>query len=624
MALMKGKIYQFEDYLLDVSEQRLQKNGQDISLPPKVFGVLSVLVDRPGHLVGSDELMKAVWQDTFVEETNLRYCVHSLRKILDKDFIETVPKRGYRFNAPVKSFTTEEFIQKYAGENLSATPPKSDSPVSDKTKSAAFYSKPALLIGVALLMALVGVSAYYLWQKNNQPPEKRYLKSIAVLPFTIIGEKAERQDDIQKGLADALVFNLGRIRDLKVTPTKEVQNYFGQDFEPLEAGKSLRTEEVLTGTYRLENNLGRVNVSLLRVRDGETLWTKSFTIKEENPIELENSIALPIARQAELNVARLRDESRIKDLNISEEIKKSYLIAREIVLINDFNRRQEATELFEKVLAAEPDWALANAGYAEALVLTHGEEEGCKKAPTFAQKALELDSSMAEAHLVFGRCHHYNWDWKNAEEAYQKAISLKPDYAWAYHEYAVMLDLQRRFAEAETNFKKALELEPFSPHFRSSFCQHFYYDKNFNEALAQCAQVQQIDAEFWRISKLLYWIYVAQGRYEEVLKLNFGHLTEAEKAKNPMARALSEGNVPKYWKASLETRLANPKRRFSPFAVASMYAYLGNKEKTLDYLEKAAEEPFYYVPVAHADPMFDLVRREPRFIQLMKKIDLQP
>jgi DNA-binding winged helix-turn-helix (wHTH) protein/TolB-like protein/Flp pilus assembly protein TadD len=616
---MQGKIYQFEDYLLDVSEQRLQKNGEAISLPPKVFEVLAVLVERHGQLVGYDELMKEVWQNTFVEETNLRYCVHFLRKVFDKELIETVPKRGYRLNAVVKSFSHEDFIQKYVGQK---PPAVSRPPDSGRTRT--FISKSAGLIGLAVLTAVIGFAVYYFSPHSGQAQKRQYLSSIAVLPFSVIGAQNGRETEIQKGLADSLNFNLGKIGDLKVIPATELQNYFGKEFEPLKVGKSLNVDEVLTGTYRLENNLVRVNVALLRVADGTTSWTKTFTVKEATQIESETAIALPIAHQLGLKTARLRDEERLRDQNIDDEIKKNYLTAREILRLSNYNRRREATELFEKIVAAEPDWALGRAGFAEALVLTHGGETSCQNAPNMAQKALQTDDSIVEAYLVLGLCHQYNYDWKNAEQAYQKAVQINPKHAKAYHDYALMLDLHRRFAEAEANFRKAVELDPFSPEIRASVCQHYYYDKNLGEALAQCFEARKIDPEFWMTPKKLHWVYVAQGRFDEVFKLHYGSLTEADIAKNQIAKALSEGNIQNYWKASIETRLSDPRKRFSPFAIAGFYAQLAEKEKALEFLEKEfeVESCKCNLPIANADPVFDTVRKEPRFGELMRKINL--
>ncbi len=444
------------------------------------------------------------------------------------------------------------------------------------------------------------------------------------MPFSIIGAKAGQEREIQKGLSDSLIFNLSKIKDLKIIPAKDINQYFEKEFDPVLAGKSLKAAQVLTGTYRVEENLVRVNVSLLRVSDGELEWTETFTVKEATQIDSESSISLPIARQIGLQTARLKDEQRIKNLSISDEIKKNYLTAREILRLGDFNRRREATELFEKILAAEPGWALANAGYAEALVLTHGGATACQNAPELAQKALALDGSLVEAYPVLGLCHQYNYDWKSAEQVYQKAIQLNPEYAKAYHEYALMLDFQRRFSEAEANFKKAVEIEPFSPDIHTAFCQHYYYDKNFGEALAQCFEARKLDPEFWMVPKKLHWIYVAQGRFDEVLKLHYGNLTEADIAKNQFAKTLSEGNIKKFWETSIEARLNDTRKRSSPFAIATFYSELGDKDKALRFLEQEFETEYCKcnLPIANSDPIFDSLRKEKRFIELMKKINL--
>ena len=616
---MQGKIYQFEDYLLDVSEQRLQKNGADIQLTPKVFGVLTVLLDRHGQLVSRDELMKEVWHDTFVEETNLRYCIHALRKAFDQDLIETVPKRGYRFNAAVRTYAREDFIKKYAGLKPAEEPQKIDAAPANNG-----YSKTVRLAGIAVLILITGFTLYYFRPKTAQSEQRQPLLSVAVLPFQVIGENSEQAAEIQKGLSDSLIFNLGKIRDLKVSPEKDVREYFGKEFEPAAVGRKLSAEEVLTGTYRIENNLVRVNVALLRASDGAPQWTQTFTVREATQIETESAVSLPIARQVGLKIARLRDEERIKEAKIGEELKSNYLTAREIMRLGDFNRRREASELFEKILAAEPDWALANAGYAEASVLTHGGATACRNAPELADKALRIDASMVEAYAVLGLCHQYNYDWKSAEQVYRKAIQTNPEYARTYHEYALMLDFQRRFSEAEANFKKAVELDPFSPDIHTAFCQHYYYDKNFGEALAQCFEARKIDPEFWMVPKKLHWIYVAQGRFDEVFKLHYGNLTESDVAKNPSAKLLSEGNIKKFWETGIESRLSDPRKRASPFAIATFYTQLGEKDKALEFLEKEYETEYCKcnLPTANSDPIFDTLRKEERFIALMKKINL--
>src|SRR5689334_5572020 len=150
---MSGRIYKFGDYLLDPSQLRLQKNGDDISLPPKVFEVLTLLVGRNGQLVNHEEIMREVWQQTFVEETNLRFCIHSLRKVLGKDCIETVPKRGYRFVYEVDSFSAEEFIKKYTSDTNVQDDDKPDVPQIEEKKSSFVFTKPFWILAAIILLA---------------------------------------------------------------------------------------------------------------------------------------------------------------------------------------------------------------------------------------------------------------------------------------------------------------------------------------------------------------------------------------------------------------------------------------------------------------------------------------
>jgi len=624
MARMDGKIYQFEDYLLDVSEQRLQKNGENISLPPKVFEVLTALIKRHGQLVTYQELMDEVWHDTFVEETNLRYSIHTLRKTLPERFIETVPKRGYRFKSEVKSFTKEEFIKLHTGNFKKDDLMKSVEDSAEKNKTPIVFGKYAVIAVVACLMAGVGLAAYYFWQNEKEEKAAKHLKTVAVLPFSVIGEKPEKTLEIQKGLVDSLVFNLGKIRALKITPTNEIQSYFGKEFDSLKVGKNLKADEVLTGTYRVEENLVRINFQLRQVSTGENLLTKSLTVKEENQVEIENTVALQIARQLDIRTARLIDEQKIKSLDLSEETKRNYLTAKRIPRENEFDRWQESTDLMKKVVDENPNWALSYAVYAESLVFTHGNALGCRDAPNFARKAIEIDPLVAEAYLVLGFCHQFKLEWKEAEENYRKAIELNPNLDRAYIEYGTMLDFQRRFAEAEINLKKAIELEPFVPFYYVTLCEHYYFDTKYDEALKHCYQSQKIEPNHWQTDKKLQWIYVQQGRYDEVEKLHYGNLTKEEKLKNPEAKALLEGDIKKYWEVNAQTRFLNANKRFSPVAVAAFYAKLEDKEKTLEYLEKATEKPEDMLYRANPNPIFNFIRKEPRFIELMKKVNLQP
>lgn len=624
---MSGRIYRFGDYLLDPSQLRLQKNGEDISLPPKVFEVLTLLVERNGHLVSHEEIMREVWQETFVEETNLRFCIHSLRKVLGKGCIETVPKRGYRFVYEVDSLSAEEFIKKYTSETSIKNEDKPAAFQVEEKQSHLIFTKPFWILAVVILLAGVGVSALFIWQRRVQTETNpNHLQTLTVLPFIKVGEKPSSNDSSQKSLADALITNLSKIRELDVTPIQTIQKFFGQEFDSLTIGKEINSDIVLDGSYLYEGDNLRVNARLLSVKNGETLWTETINVEGKNQTEPESTISFRIAHKIELIAARIKDENIARSQNVSEEVLKDYILARRVLRSGEYNRRKEMIGLFEKIISREPNWALGHAGYAEALALTVTPESkyDWEKAVNAARKAIELDKTRAEAFVVLGMYHQYHNDWENAEQEFKTAIELNPMLSLSYHRYGKMLDVQRRFAEAETMLKKAIELEPFSPLYQTSLCKHYYYDRRFDAALAQCNNAKKIEPDFWQIKKELYWIYVQKEMYDEIEKLEFGHLSNADKIRHPLAKPLMDKNLNLYWQRNIESRLNDPTKTSSPMAIATFYAQLNDKENALIYLEQASKNVEFELQYANPDPIYDSIRKDKRFIEVMQKINLNP
>jgi len=608
MARMDGKIYQFEDYLLDVSEQRLQKNGENISLPPKIFEVLTALIKRHGQLVTYQELMDEVWADTFVEETNLRYSIHTLRKTLPEHFIETVPKCGYRFKPKVESFTKEEFIKLHTGsfKKDDLIQPVADVP--DKTEVA--FGKYARVAAIACLMVGIGLGAYYWRQTDKKTRYNQSAKTISILPFKIIGEDSEQKRGLQKGLAETLVLDLGKIKNLKV-------------IEPNISEQ--KSDLALEGTYRYESQTSvQINWRLWQAGDGKELINEVVSVKDQSKLKTEKIISLKIARKVFDKLAELADEEFLKTQNISEEARKNYLTGQQILRNSELFRQNEGVEVFEKVTKAEPNWAKGYAKLAEASVLLHGGIPDWENAKQIAETALAMDENLPEAHLAIGWFHQSKFDWESAERSFAKAIELNPEYSQVYNEYGLLLDTRRKFAEAEKNFLKAIELKPFDPFYFSSLCQHYYYDKKSDLAVRNCNEAVNIDENYSVVYKHLFWIYIYLGDYGAAFKNEYEELTEDEVSRNSLAKLLKEGKLKAYWQKRIEDRLADKERRYSPMAIAIFYAQLQDKENTLKYLEEMGETSPVDILYVNPDPAFDFVRKEPRFAELMKKKSLQP
>lgn len=615
---MNKKTYAFGDFLLDLEQKRLLRNGQTVSLQPKVFNMLVFLVERRGELISRDELMQAVWADTFVEETNLRFCIHALRKALGEGFVETVPKRGYRFIAEVIENQPAIIPEQISEDVISAetAPPE----VTGKNQ----FAKRYWLVGVSVFSIVCLLILAFVWQKNGVPfPRNSFgVDTLAVLPFTQIGESDAA---LQAGLADAMITNLSKIKQLKVLPNSSVQKFVGQDFDALTVGCELNADAVLEGSYRHEGEDVRVTARLLRVADGEALWTETFTAKKLSSLQLENLISLRTARLLSLRFAETEDEKSLADVEVNAEAVQNYLAGRRIWQSRELKRREEMIRLFERAIELAPDRLLGHSGLAEAALNEDTFSTDWKIAEQAARKALALDGANAQAHTALAQIYHRQyWDWENAEKSFQKAFEANPNYAHAHHEYGVFLTIRRRFSEAEAEMKKAVEADPFSPFYFASLCELYSFDRRFDEALKQCDYAQNIEPDFWRTRKQLFWIYTQKQMYAEMSEMILGKASETEKAKHALTGALAANDLRPFWQSLIDERLNNPKSGVSnSLAISTFYLQLGEKEKALDYLEKSLDERDMFLPTANADSVFDSIRNEKRFVEVMKKIGLQ-
>ena len=612
---MNKQIYEFDAFLLDLEQKRLMRNGQPVSLQPKVFDLLVFFVERHGELVSRDELMQAVWTDTFVEETNLRFCIHALRKALGKnaegkDYVETIPKRGYRFTAE-----TSEKSAEIIPETIAETPPKI------VEKPLAF--KRNWLIGIAVFSLICLLIFAFAWQRNNVQTPKNALgfNQLAVLPFETVGEKEQA---MQIGLTDSMITNLSKIKSLKILPIASVRQFAGQNFDALTVGKELQADAVLSGNYRFDGENVSVTANLLRVSNGATIWTETFTAKGKSDFEIENSIALRTARLLSLKIAEAEDEQNLANQKLNAEAVQSYLTARKIQRRHELFRRKEMIGLFEKAIALEPNWALAYAYYGEALLTADQLFIDWEKVERTANKAIELDNSLAQPHTTLGEIYETrDWNWEKAESEYKQAAALNPNYALSYRKYSRILQTGRRFAEAEAQLNKAVEIEPFSPVYHSSFCELYAFDRKFDKALAACNYVKQIDPDFWRTPKLLYWIYVERKMYAELGEMILGKLSPTKRAAHPLTKAFAENDLRSYWQSIIDEPSKSGTTYDRPTANAMFYLQIGEKEKALEYLEIALEHHDDNLPTVNADSTFDAIRNEKRFVEIMRKIGLQ-
>ncbi len=456
MGQQDNQSYEFGRFRLKVAERLLLRDGELIPLTPKVFDILVTLVEHGGQVVSKDELMKRVWPNTFVEEGNLTQNISLLRKALGEtpggaQFIETVPRRGYRFVAETTQSWHDDLTPKSA-ESTQPEPAIVSTPSTTKIRRTPAY---ALAAGVVVI-GIIGLVYFTGWGKVGNASA---IQSIAVLPFVdeSAGPDAEYIND---KIAESLINSLSKLPQLRVVPRSVVAGYKGKEIDPRKVGEELNVRAVVTGRMRRHGDIISIQADLIDLENVAQLWGQHYDHKVSDVLLVQDDISRDIFENLRLK------------LNVEEkkqlEAYRLYLKGR-----NAWNKRtgdalQEAIEFFNQAIAIDANYGAAYAGLADCynMLVVYGRlepKDGFPKAKEAAERALEIDESSAEAHssLAFIK---FRWDWDRAatEREFQTAIKLKPAYAPAHQWYSSYLVAVERFDEAIAEAKRTEELEPLS------------------------------------------------------------------------------------------------------------------------------------------------------------------
>lgn len=642
--------YEFGNFKIDAVERLLLREGQLVPLTQKVFDLLLLLVRNSGHVVEKDRLMKEIWPDAFVEEGNLAQNISVLRKVLSDEghqYIQTVPRRGYRFVGHVREVMEESelFIEEHSLARVVVEERSPDvrtisptSSVASSRLSAAGRSRRWPLVRTWLLIsiAVAGVSiaiAYFSFVSRSKVNGSAIVssssaRSIAVLPFRNLTANAE-DEFLGVGLTDALISRLSNIKQANVRPTSAVQKYSGWQQETATVGKELHVDSVLEGTVQREGDRIRVSVQLIDVKDGKTVWAQAFDEKFTSIFAVEDTIAEQIA---EAMAPRLTDDEKArvaKHYTDDPAAHELYLQGR--FYLNKFT--QDGTELarkyFEQAIAKDARYALAYSGLAESYAF--GEiglppEKAFPKARDAATKAVEIDDSVGEAHAALAQVAFlWDWDWAAADRQFKRAIELTPADPEIHHMYAHYLSAMGRFDEALAESQRLLELDPLSPASRNHLGWHYLYAHQFDQAIEQYKLVLALDPNFAEAHRQLAEAYAEKGRFDEAVAETLKRWELIGRAAEvPALRlAYSESGWKGFWQKRLQLALERARRSYmSPAGNATIYAALKDTPDALSSLEKAYREHDMDLVYLKVDYTYDSLRSEPRFQELLKRMRL--
>jgi TolB-like protein/DNA-binding winged helix-turn-helix (wHTH) protein/Tfp pilus assembly protein PilF len=629
-----NNLQEFGRCRLDIKNKVLWCEEKPVGLPLKAIELLCVLVGKGGEVATKDEIWNAVWQDSFVEETNLTHNIYLLRKTFrdlgEKNLIQNVPRRGYRFVGKLREISKGEIIiEKHTQTRTLIEIEEEKSEPSalagglKQYKEERFFIKSA--VAAVLFLGLISVFGFFGYQNWRSGTSVSGIKSIAVLPFqTIDGGKESKYQGL--GLTDVLITRLSNIEEINVRPTNAVLSF--ENHDPVEFGRKLKVDAVLEGSIYRTNEKVRVTVRLIKVGDNSPVWTGQFEKYLQDELRLQDEIALQVVNALALNLSGNEKNALTKRYTEDLDAFQLYVKGR-----YEWNKRSyagtiDAQRLFRNAIERDPNFALAYVGLADSLALVEATETN-----NAIQNALELDPNLAEAHATLGFVKMFHkWQWNEAEESFKKSIELNPNYATAHHWYAELLAIEGRNDEAKAEMRRALEINPLSHNFLADLGQIYYFNREYKEAEEYCRKALEIYPEFAFAHQYLEAVYLKTGEYEKSVEARLAARKTFETIQNELAERAKEreanyhhertiyltGGIKKFIENSIDaTQNSN-----NHYISAKQYAFLGEKEKALDFLEKANQGGGFLAAFIKADPIFDNLRDEPRYQEILRKINL--
>ncbi|NNE68050.1 MAG: hypothetical protein HKN33_15920 [Pyrinomonadaceae bacterium] len=611
--------YRFGGYRLDPKDNNLWFESELVSIPPKSLEVLVVLLERSPSPVSREELLNLVWKDTAVEEGSLNVSVSNLRKVLgencsdDIEFVRTIPRKGYQFAVEV-----EKEVPAPAQNTASPTA----EPGSDSLSRWAF----AALIGIGLLF----VTSFSYWLTYGDgtklspiPTSERTFRSLAVLPPTNVSKEYET---LALGLSDNLIGRLGRLNRFAVRPLSTVAKFDGED--AIGFAKKLKVDVVLVGSYQASDNRIRVNMRLLDTRDGAMIWSGTFDEKNTEIFKLQDSIASKVAHAVIQKITRKESEILAARSTDNEEAYRLYLLGLEQLHKRDMSNN--ALGFFVRATELDPAFSLAHLGVADHYALVG---KG-KKAEISLLRAIELDPLQHDAFATRGFVRmFYYWDWDGAEGQFRKSLDLMPNSSKAHHWYGVLLSLKGRHEEARAEMNKAVALNPSSLIIATDIAETFYFEKNFEEAESRVNEVLRIDPKFGpALIKRDFIREKMKGSYakaklrkgiERALRDESGRLSKAELDRISAYKELLETENDKKIIDAARSFEKNDGAKSNQHWYDSIWEILkGENEKALDSLEKSFAKREFLLPFVAVDPLWDPVRKDPRFVEIFTRMKL--
>jgi TolB-like protein/DNA-binding winged helix-turn-helix (wHTH) protein/Flp pilus assembly protein TadD len=618
----------FGDFELVVGSGELRKSGGDpVLLPEQPFRILITLISRSGNVVTRDELRRELWpDDTFVDfEQSLNAAIKRLRTALgdsatDPRFIQTIPRRGYRFIA--------------SSETINSPSPVEPAAAVLENESVGKGHMPRWWLPVGGLAVLaIAAMAYVISQSGRMEATPPEIRSIAVLPLrNLSGDPT--QEYLADALTEALTHSLGQIQALSVVSTTSAVRFKGSDQPLPEIAKQLKVDAFIEGSIQRENNRLRIIVQLVHAMSDRQIWTQAFERELTDIFTLQKDVARAIAAEIRIRLTPEEQTRMASAASVNTEAYEAYLKGRYHLLKELVQDLEPARVHFERAIQMDPAYAPAYAGLSYTLRQLAGfgaqqlkEVEAPARAA--AQKALDLDDRLAEAHVAQGHLKLvYDWDWKGGENSFIRAIELDQNSLDAHFLYARLLMASGRFPEAIAKVQRAERLAPVSSAVQVLFASILYRAAQPDEAIAHLNSAIELEPQKPMTYQILGEVYEQVGRYADAISTHekardLRTLTFAGKPgfNSAIARVYARTGRKSDARRILKTLQDTASHPYEVGAsVASAYAALDDKNEAFRLLFKLAERKADYT--VKTDPRFASLHSDSRWRELLALMNL--
>jgi TolB-like protein/DNA-binding winged helix-turn-helix (wHTH) protein/Flp pilus assembly protein TadD len=643
-SLQPNSVVRFGTFEVSLQSGEVRKAGLRIRVQQQPMKLLEILLEHPGEVVTREELRSRVWpSENFGDfDQALNIAIGKLRSALGDSaesprFIETLPKRGYRFIADVSVVDADAGPkrQEPVGAELPATDPGQKIQAAGLAVAPKRRRWPTRWVGalaLVIIIIVIGLSILSIWLLRSRAPAPTGIRSIAVLPLENLSGDAA-QNYFADGMTDELITDLAQISALRVISRTSVMVYKGARKPLPQIARELNVDAVVEGTVLRSGDQVRITAQLIEASTDKHLWSQSYEGELRDTLALQNRVATAIADQIRINLTP-QEQAALKNVKVvNPEAYESYLKGRYFWNKRTADGLKVALAYFKQTIEEDPKYAQAYSGLADTYALLGDwqyavmtPKEAFPQAKTAAIKALELDSTLGEAHnsLAFV-LDGFDWDFDSAGKEFQRAIELSPGYATAHHWYAWHLSLLGRYDQAIAEMRKAQSLDPLSLIINADLAEVLVLAHSYDESIQQSRKTIEMDPNFALAHNQLAQAYLQKHMYDEAV----AELQEAVKLSGDSPTCIA--NLARAYIASGKGSeavqlLGDLKKRSNPShsnasEIAMIYASLGDTDQAMNWLEKGFEERFN--PGVLLRPGFDPLRLDPRFQKLLHRVGLR-